>query len=105
MRIQGEMFMNKEENEQVRMSILFYGRVQGVGFRYRARYAADRLGLTGWVENEWDGTVRMEVQGKREAIYEMIKRIQQGSFVDIDHMERKEIPAKDEERGFRVRGY
>lgn len=97
--------MNREENECIRMRIRFYGRVQGVGFRYRARYAADSLGLTGWVENEWDGTVRMEVQGKREEIYEMIKRIEQGSFVDIDHMDRKEIPTQDEERGFRVRGY
>ena len=27
----------------------FTGQVQGVGFRYRAQYAAQRLGLTGWV--------------------------------------------------------
>lgn len=52
-----------ENNKIIRMSITFYGSVQGVGFRYRAKYAADGLGLTGWVENEWDDTVRMEVQG------------------------------------------
>ena len=35
----------------------FTGSVQGVGFRYRAQYAAQLLDLTGWVENNWDGTV------------------------------------------------
>ncbi|MDO4308134.1 MAG: acylphosphatase [Eubacteriales bacterium] len=95
----------KEPAEPIRMKLVFYGRVQGVGFRYRARYAADSLGLTGWVENEWDGSVRMEVQGSRENIYEMIRRIRQGTFVNVDHMDMKEIPPEDTERGFRVRGY
>ena len=39
------------------------GQVQGVGFRYRARYAAQILDLTGWVQNEDDGSVTLEVQG------------------------------------------
>ena len=34
-----------------------------MGFRYRARYAAQSLELTGWVENEDDGSVTLEVQG------------------------------------------
>lgn len=87
------------------MKLQFYGRVQGVGFRYRARYAADGLGLTGWVENQWDGSVCMEVQGSREKIYEMIRRIRQGTFVQVDNMEMKEIPPEENERSFRVRGY
>ena len=32
----------------VRRRYTVSGRVQGVGFRYRARYAASQLGLTGW---------------------------------------------------------
>ena len=47
----------------IRKYIQFYGRVQGVGFRWKARSLAGSLGLTGWVKNEWDGSVRMEVQG------------------------------------------
>ena len=50
----------------VRKHIIFYGRVQGVGFRYYSVYKARALGLTGWVRNLYDGTVEMEVQGKRE---------------------------------------
>ena len=41
----------------------FTGSVQGVGFRYRAQYAAQLLDLTGWVENEDDGSVTLEVTG------------------------------------------
>ena len=43
-----------------RRHISFYGWVQGVGFRYRARHAAELYGCTGWVRNEWDGSVTME---------------------------------------------
>ena len=49
-------------NSMIRRQIIFYGRVQGVGFRYKARYMADSLGLTGYVHNEYDGSVKMEVQ-------------------------------------------
>lgn len=36
-------------NEQsiIRERLTFTGRVQGVGFRYRAKYAADNVGVTG----------------------------------------------------------
>ena len=43
------------------------GTVQGVGFRYYARAAALHLGLTGWVANNWDGSVTLEAQGERAA--------------------------------------
>ena len=45
---------------EIRKRIIFHGRVQGVGFRYTAKYLARSLGLTGWVENEYDGTVILE---------------------------------------------
>ena len=40
----------------------FTGTVQGVGFRYYARAAALHLGLTGWVANNWDGSVTLEAR-------------------------------------------
>lgn len=43
----------------IRKEIRFTGSVQGVGFRYRAQYAANGCGVTGWVKNEWDGCVRV----------------------------------------------
>ena len=70
----------RDEKEEIRYHVIFYGQVQGVGFRYRAYYAAYQLGLTGWVRNCWDETVEMEVQGDEETITEMIKRIRTSSY-------------------------
>ena len=52
--------------EKIRKQYTFTGHVQGVGFRYSAQYLAQAIGVTGWVKNEWDGTVVMEAQGTRE---------------------------------------
>lgn len=86
-----------------REHIVFSGRVQGVGFRYRAYYAAQSLGLTGWVKNEWDGTVAMEVQGDPASIFKMIAMINQGTFVMIENMDTKTVPVEDGESHFRIR--
>ncbi|CAN5783728.1 acylphosphatase [soil metagenome] len=46
-----------------RTRIIFTGRVQGVGFRATACHLALSSNLTGWVRNESDGSVLLEVQG------------------------------------------
>ena len=55
-------------NELRRLSIRFEGEVQGVGFRWTTRKLANELGLAGWVRNEWDGSVSMELQGTSDQI-------------------------------------
>ena len=87
----------------IRYHFRFIGRVQGVGFRWTATRAADMLGLTGWVYNAWDGSVEMEVQGDEESIKEMLKAIDRGRFIQIDEIEKKEIPIVEEERYFDVK--
>lgn len=89
--------------DQIRQRIVFSGRVQGVGFRYRAKYAADGCGVTGWVHNEWDGTVSMEAQGTIEQINQMLKTINQSSYIVIDDLTRKEIALEEHEHGFHIR--
>ena len=76
----------------VRRHFSISGQVQGVGFRYRARYAAQVLELTGWVKNLWDGDVEMEVQGDPAAIGRLIQGLESGHFIRIEHMEVEEIP-------------
>ena len=49
---------------EVRRRLNFRGRVQGVGFRYKPKNLAKSMGLTGWVRNEMDGTVTLEIQGR-----------------------------------------
>ncbi len=87
----------------VRKQIIFHGSVQGVGFRYRARHAAELYGCTGWVRNEWNGSVSMEIQGTEEAIDKVIRAIESGTYVHIASMEVKTLPTEETERGFRTR--
>lgn len=77
----------------IRRHISFRGRVQGVGFRYRACRAAAEFGCTGWVRNEYDGSVSMEIQGTEE-------QIGQGRYVRIDSVESRDIPADETESVF-----
>lgn len=86
----------------VRKHIVFYGSVQGVGFRWRAKNAAEHFSCTGWVRNEWDGSVSMEIQGTEEAIESVILAIEKGTFVHIENMDMKDIPVVDGEYGFRT---
>lgn len=87
--------------EKIRQHIVFSGYVQGVGFRFRSRYIADSLGLTGWVRNNWDGCVEMEIQGTRTDISEMLIRLQRQNYVQIDNMDIKTIPLQTE-GGFHI---
>ena len=85
----------------LRQRIVFYGWVQGVGFRYWARHAASLHGATGWVRNDPEGTVTMEIQGTQEQIDKVIAAINSGRFISIDRMDVKSLPVIEEERSFR----
>ena len=87
----------------IRKHIIFYGSVQGVGFRYRARHAADLYGCTGWVKNEWDGSVSMEIQGEEKNIDKVILAVERGTYVHIENMNAKTLPVEEYEYGFRTR--
>ena len=84
--------------EHVRIQI--QGIVQGVGFRYRAKHAAALYRCTGWVRNEYDGSVTMEIQGLEEDIDRVILAIERGSFVLIEDMDSRNIPLVAGERTF-----
>ena len=75
----------------IRKHIRFWGRVQGVGFRYRAYHAANSVGATGWVRNEYDGSVTMEIQGTEEQIDQVILMIEKGRFVRIEKIGRAHV--------------
>ena len=54
------------------------GRVQGVGFRYFTREAANREGVAGWVRNAPDGCVEVYMEGEREAVDRVERAIRTG---------------------------
>ena len=78
----------------------FYGWVQGVGFRYRAYHAAQAAGVTGWVRNEADGSVTMEIQGDEAQIDRVLQSVERGTYIRIEAMESRTIPLLPEERDF-----
>lgn len=86
----------------IRKHITFFGWVQGVGFRYRACHAAELFSCTGWVRNEWDGSVTTEIQGTEENIDKVILAIEAGTYIRIENMDSRTIPVEPEERGFRT---
>ena len=84
----------------IRRHYTFTGWVQGVGFRYRCRHAAAAFGCTGWVRNESDGSVTMEIQGTADAIERVLEAVERGTFIRIERMERSDIPVEADERSF-----
>ena len=85
----------------IRRHLIFSGRVQGVGFRYRAAKAAEMYGCTGWVRNDWNGTVTMEIQGTEEQIGRVILAIEKSRYIRIEDVNTRTIPPETGERGFR----
>lgn len=84
------------KQEKVRKHIFFYGRVQGVGFRYYAVQKANQLGLTGWVKNLNDGSVEMEVEGQEELIDQLIIFLQNRTYIWIERIDAKKIPLQQD---------
>lgn len=64
-------------NRQLKFSIS--GRVQGVGFRAATRRRARQLGLTGWVKNEPDGTVKVVAEGPEEKLDQLKNWLEEGT--------------------------
>ncbi|MCR5226841.1 MAG: acylphosphatase [Eubacterium sp.] len=86
----------------VRKHMLISGDVQGVGFRYRARYAAIEYGLTGYVRNLYNGKVELEVQGERELISRFLESVNAGRYIHIDDIETKNMEVDSDEKSFKV---
>ena len=64
--------------EGVRLQAIVHGRVQGVNFRYYTQLRAIELGVTGYVRNNWDGTVEVVAEGERGAVEKLLEFIKIG---------------------------
>lgn len=87
--------------EIVRKRVCVSGRVQGVGFRYRVRYLAPSLSITGWVKNLDDGRVEMELQGTENGIEKLFQELQNDRFIVIKNIQMDQMIVI-EEKGFRI---
>jgi acylphosphatase len=62
----------------IRRRVVVHGRVQGVFFRDSARQRARQHGVSGWVRNNWDGTVEAVFEGEPEAVDRLVEFCRQG---------------------------
>lgn len=95
--------MGAASTKNRRITVTFTGRVQGVGFRYTVVSLAGQYPVTGTVRNEWDGSVRMEVEGQAEHIEALMRDIMHsrlGTYITEAH--RNWAEATDRLNGFRI---
>jgi acylphosphatase len=64
--------------ELQRLQAFVRGRVQGVGFRYFVRTAAQSLGVVGWVRNLRDGRVELVAEGRLAQLQDLLKQVSKG---------------------------
>lgn len=82
--------------ETVRNKVVFFGKVQNIGFRLETSSLAKRIGLTGKVENREDGSVEAILQGTEIEIDFLIKqmiRLKRANVkrVTVEYMDGKEL--------------
>ena len=93
-----------EENHAalVRRRFRFSGFVQGVGFRYEAQRIASQLELVGWVRNQGDGSVVVELEGKANYIEAFLLALEAVPRFDITDIQAEDLPPSRTETTFKV---
>ncbi len=87
-----------------RLRATIRGQVQGVGFRWFVRHQAFGLGLTGWVANEPDGSVRVVVEGPRMDLERLLAELHAGPpAASVEEVQTIWEPARDEFARFETR--
>ena len=89
---------------QARLHAVVSGMVQGVNFRYYTARQAESLGVTGWVANQWDGTVEVVAEGTRADLQSLLDWLKHGPpSARVDSVEPAWEEPTGEFKSFRVR--
>jgi len=86
-----------------RIIVRYEGRVQGIGFRYTAVSLAQELDVTGWVKNEFDGSVSLVAEGAEDQLMKLLSAIRRsnlGRYITNELVKRS--PATGEFTGFTI---
>lgn len=93
------------EVERKAVLVRLRGRVQGVSFRVWTRTEAERLGLSGWVRNEEDGSVTALIVGAEGAVSTMMNRLWKGpTGASVTSVTSQAVDAGQGPNGFRIIG-
>lgn len=86
-----------------RRHVIVRGLVQGVGFRWGAKEAADSMGISGWVRNRDDGSVELEAEGLAGPLETFVESLRTGvTSARVDEIVAVPVAPKGE-KGFRIR--
>ncbi len=87
----------------IRITTVFRGRVQGVGFRYTTKDVARRFLVSGFVQNEADGSVLCVAEGEASEIERFLEAVAEAMACNIAAMESTRSVASGEFDGFTIR--
>ena len=88
----------------IRRAATVRGLVQGVSFRWYTRQEAQRLGLTGWVRNEPNGTLSLEAQGPEDDVEALLAWVHHGPpHARVTAVEVDDVTPSADEVDFRIR--
>jgi acylphosphatase len=91
------------EERPCRRRVIFYGRVQGVGFRYTTASIAKRYHIEGYVRNQPDGAVELVAEGTVHRLERLLKDISAEFAGNIERQDAEEIPMMELFAGFEIR--
>lgn len=86
----------------IRRTLLFSGRVQGVGFRYTTEAVAARFEVTGYVRNLPDGRVELVAEGASGELDRLQGAVEQAMSSNIREVVVADSPASGQFTGFRI---
>lgn len=78
--------------DMVEMTIIFQGKVQGVGFRATSMILAKKLGIKGTVRNLTDGSVELIAQGTADHLNQLLVTLKEKAFVGTTYRVVKQTP-------------
>jgi acylphosphatase len=83
----------KAPEGQTHLLILVSGKVQGVWYRKSACDMALELGLKGYAQNLPDGQVRLEVEGPKEQLAQLVDWCRTGPpLARVQQVQQEEVP-------------
>ena len=86
--------MTESISANLRRTVYFSGRVQGVGFRFTAATLAARFEVTGFVRNLDDGRVELVAEGEPAELDRFIQAIHARMTDNIDTADTTDRPAE-----------
>jgi acylphosphatase len=92
------------ESARASWQVIYYGRVQGVGFRMTARRLARSYPVAGHVRNLPDGTVKLLVMGDERAAQEFLDAIASAMDGYIERVEVEPAPPDQSIATFEIVG-